>query len=561
LGLAERELFLNRHFSASGTKRRTLLLAAAFLAGSMALQADAGFSSVPMDSWVYPALDRLAAGGLIPSQVAGLRPWTRSECLRQVKEAEQVLAKRDGGDPVFEQLLDALHKEFDSSAEEAVVLESIYSRQGIIAGPLLDNGFHFGETWSGDFGRPFGRGWDGVTGFTVRAEAGRFFGRIQGEYQHAPGGQENSPAVQQLIAKLDQIPVQIAQVSPTVDRFRTIEAYAGVRLWDFEISAGKQSLFWGPGVEAPLSFSDNAEPTKNLKVSTISPITLPGWLRYLGAIRGELVIGKLGGQSYTWRPWFNAQKISFKLTPNLEMGFTRWSIFWGVGHPETLGSLVNNFFSLTSPAANSFYDPHDPGDRKGGFDFRYRVPGVRDWVMLYSDSYSEDDPSPLAAPRRAAISPGIWITKIPGVPRLDLRVDVTSTEPFSGDYGGQFDYYNAQYRSGNTNYGFLLGSAVGRDGRAVEARSTYSLSARTTFAASYQQLKIGGDFLPGGGTQSDAGINATRRIAEDWYASLMLQYERFWIPSIGGPGRNLSGTLEVRWEPRWVLIPSRRTKS
>src|SRR5437016_4660234 len=39
---------------------------------------------VPLDSWIYPALDRLAGLGLIDSGFAGLRPLTRPECTRQL---------------------------------------------------------------------------------------------------------------------------------------------------------------------------------------------------------------------------------------------------------------------------------------------------------------------------------------------------------------------------------------------------------------------------------------------------------------------------------------------
>src|SRR6266550_1761754 len=48
-----------------------------------------GSPYVPLDSWIYPALDRLAGLGLIDSGFAGLRPWTRRECMRQLSEAEE----------------------------------------------------------------------------------------------------------------------------------------------------------------------------------------------------------------------------------------------------------------------------------------------------------------------------------------------------------------------------------------------------------------------------------------------------------------------------------------
>ena len=307
-----------------------------------------------MDSWMYAALDRLASFGLIPSQTSGLRPWTRAECLRQVREAGDRLSgpEAPGAGVASEasRLLDALHAELDGdSAASGVVLQSLYSRNGVIAGPVLNDSFHFGQTWTNDYGRPFGRGWNSYEGFTARAWSGRFFAYVNGEVQHAPGSPALSLPVRQTVASLDGVPLQPAGSAASITRFRALDAYAGVRLGDLEFSAGKQTLWWGPTHDAPLSFSNNAEPTKNLRISTVHPIRFGGVLRYFGDIRGEFVIGKLGGHQYTWRPWFNAQKLSFKLTENLEMGFTRWSIFWGVGHPITLRSFIRNFISTNSP--------------------------------------------------------------------------------------------------------------------------------------------------------------------------------------------------------------------
>ena len=523
-------------------------------AGGAASAASTGSSYVPLDSWVYTALDRLAALGLIPSQTSGLRPWTRAECRRQLREADE---KESAGPAGTSVILAELHRELDrGAAASAVVLESVYVRSGVIAGPVLNDSMHFGETWNNDSGRPFGRGWNSDVGFTARAQSGRFFGEVQAEYQRAPGEDAYPAAVRQTVAQLDGIPVgDEGTGQPATSRFRTMEAYLGISLGDVEISAGKQAMWWGPTYDSPLSFGNNAEPTKNLKVSTQHPFHLPGILGRLGEIRGEFVIGKLGGQQYTRRPWFNAQKLSFKLTPNLELGFTRWSIFWGVGHPITVGSLLRNFVSVTSPNGAAGVGRNDPGDRKGGFDFRYRLPGLRNWLTLYSDFYSDDDPSPLAAPRRAALNPGLYLTRVPGIPRLDFRVEAPSTTPLGTDVGGQFIYYNNQYRSGNTNYGDLLGNSVGRDGRALEGWVAYHLSARDKIELGYRQLKVSPAFLPGGATQSDATIKTSLTLADGWYVSAMFQYERFWIPVLGGPQRNISGWLQLTWEPNWQILP------
>src|SRR5713226_5831875 len=64
-----------------------------------------GSPYVPLDSWIYPALDRLAAFGLVDSAFAGDRPWTRRECARLLGEAEEHLADADGENGVAQGLV------------------------------------------------------------------------------------------------------------------------------------------------------------------------------------------------------------------------------------------------------------------------------------------------------------------------------------------------------------------------------------------------------------------------------------------------------------------------
>ncbi len=146
-------------------------------------------------------------------------------------------------------------------------------------------------------------------------------------------------------------------------------------------------------------FSSNAEPTYNLRFVSTRPHPFP-FFSTLGTYRFDIVLGKLSGHSYPARPWFNGQKMAFNFGDNLEISFTRWSIFWGVGHPITLHSFKENIFSFNSTGSyvgngTAFYgDRNDPGDRKSNFDFRYKLPFVRRSITLYADAYSDDDPSP-----------------------------------------------------------------------------------------------------------------------------------------------------------------------
>lgn len=192
----------------------------------------------------------------------------------------------------------------------------------------------------------------------------------------------------------------------------------------------------------------------------------------------------------------------------------------------------------------------DPGDRRSGFDFIWRVPGVRRFVTIYSDSLADDEPNPLDSPRRSAWAPGIYFAQIPGLRKLDLRLETYSTWLYRQDEGGQFIYWNNQYRDGYTNNNYLLGSWVGRDARAYVASSTYWWSAKDKVTLSYRQTKTGSVFLPGGGTQTDVSVNAQWMIRPDVIASGLIQAERYFIPTLGSPKNDIAIGLQVTLYPK-----------
>jgi membrane-associated phospholipid phosphatase len=120
-----------------------------------------GSSYIPLESWVYPALERLAALGYIQSDSLSIRPWTRLECARLLAEAVKNSAGTDTPREV-QQLYASLTTEFryesglmNGERNRNAQLESVYSRfLGISGTPLTDN-YHFGQTRLNDYGRPY----------------------------------------------------------------------------------------------------------------------------------------------------------------------------------------------------------------------------------------------------------------------------------------------------------------------------------------------------------------------------------------------------------------------
>src|SRR6202140_3148342 len=71
-----------------------------------------GSPYVPLDSWIYPAMERLAGLGLLSDEFLGMRPWTRSECARLVGDAADHVSDGDKGAAEESRLIEALQQEF-----------------------------------------------------------------------------------------------------------------------------------------------------------------------------------------------------------------------------------------------------------------------------------------------------------------------------------------------------------------------------------------------------------------------------------------------------------------
>src|SRR5262249_9299705 len=150
-----------------------------------------GSPYVPLDSWVYPALERLAALGYVNTAITAMRPWTRSECARQLNEATDRMA--DGGNSQAVGLYRDLMQEFRSEVQllsggdnAEFHVESVYTRGTQIVGQPLTDGYHFGETLTNDFGRPEEQGFNFVSGISGWVSGGPFAVYMRSEFQHSP---------------------------------------------------------------------------------------------------------------------------------------------------------------------------------------------------------------------------------------------------------------------------------------------------------------------------------------------------------------------------------------
>jgi membrane-associated phospholipid phosphatase len=518
-----------------------------------------GSSYVPLDSWVYPAIERLNGMGLVNSAYAGLKPWTRSECTRFTEEAQEALQADDASNPrVLEAqlLLKALHREFfpeyESSGEvqHRFEIDSIYARFMSVSGPVLTDGYHFGQTFAYDFGRPFRRGFDEITGTSFHAEFGSLFFYARGEFQHAPGAPALSSTELQFISQHDQVPLESPSPFAPVNRFRLLDSYLGWRTGNWQLTFGNQSLTWGPGAGGSLLLSDNAEPIPMLRIAPVEPFVLPV-LKFLGPAKFEQFYGRLNGHTGDSQPWIYGQKVSFKPSRSFEFSYGRTSLIGGTGHPLTSGNFFRSLFGRVYSATGSV-----PGDSRTSFDWTWRVPGTADSTVFYGELEDDDDLIPFQNLTKTVFRPGIYFTRLPLLPEWDLHFEYTNSEtPGRKSYqaSGDLNYWNQDYRDGYTNFGELMGNVVGREGKTLQAWSRWWISPRKTLDLSWKRTKVLGDYVPGGADWQDFSATHSITLSAGAYFKTMLQLEHIskYPLLFTGPQNNVVASIEIGFLPGW----------
>jgi hypothetical protein len=568
---------------------------------------------------------RLYSLGFVDDVFLGMRPWTRSSVSHMLEQAGARIDDADAG-PATDQaqeIYDALMHELRNEMSGPCLthqgnsrIESVYTVARAISGTPLRDSYHLGSTIINDYGRPYQSGFNNYSGASGYAAAGRFVLYARGEFEAAPSATGYSQPLAQALSTVDgttflnpvtdlpypQATIPMGPIASTATA-RVMEAYISAHLLNHEISFGKQDNWLGPGLGGGMAYSNNAENIYSFRINRVEPLHIPLLSRLTGPFRYDFLVGKLRGHTYMPNPayvanpstsvanvinpgdpWVHIEKFSFRPTENLEFGFERTVIWGGEGHaPITFRTFAKSFISMSSPSSSSKNGRDDPGARFSAFDFSYRLPFVRKWLTLYADSEVHDDVSPADAPRRAAYRPGIYLSHVPGIPRLDLRVEAASTDPSSSDHPtppqgpsypshyGQFMYYEGIQKQGYTNQGQLFGDWIGREDKGGQAWVTWHLSGNEWLQVALRNQKATKYFIPGstnptytgspcsttspclppgGTTLNDISFQVVKRIGKDFEVNGNFALEHWKAPIYMSGQQTVTTTnIQLTWFP------------
>jgi hypothetical protein len=536
-----------------------------------------GSTYIPVDSMVYPMAMRLYSLGYLDTAFTDMRPWTRRS-LQHALNASASTIMQDNNDEAVE-LLASLQSYIADEVPgpglqrgRVYGIESGYTRLMGISGQTLRDSYHLGQTINNDYGRPYEPGFNNITGFSSVNEWGRFSLYVRGEYQYSPSGSGYSIALSNQLSgtndlivysgpNLNQATIPTGPIAKQ-STFQLQEAVVSYHLLGHEISGGKSDYFVGPGMGGGMAWSNNAQDIYSFRINRVEPLYIPLLSRLTGTFRYDFFVGSLKGHTYPNDPWVHSETISIAPTANVRIGFQRTVIWGGKDHePITLHTFLHSFFNLDDVTGSTKTSADDPGARFSTFNFSWRLPFLTHRLTLYTDSMVHDDVTPPSAPRRSAYRPGLYLSQVPGIPKLDFRVEAASTDTSTlRSLNGSFNYWEGVQRQGYTNKGFIMGDWIGREAKGGQAWLTYHLSANEWVQLEYLNKKTPKDFIAGGTTQNQFKIDVVKRFRKekDIELNAWLQYEGWKAPTyIPGNGLNKDTTIafQATWFPKLHTAP------
>ena len=138
------------------------------------------------------------------------------------------------------------------------------------------------------------------------------------------------------------------------------ESYIAVALGDYSISLGSKKNWWGPGWGGSLILSTNANPISGISIErNFSDPFESKLLNWIGPWDLSLLLGELEHSRTRSDALFFGMRIGSRPLTNLEIGFSKTSLFCGENRPCGFSGF-----------SNMLLDKTDSGYNLSGFDFR-----------------------------------------------------------------------------------------------------------------------------------------------------------------------------------------------
>jgi hypothetical protein len=301
---------------------------------------------------------------------------------------------------------------------------------------------------------------------------------------------------------------------------RLATGYVKLTAFNVELLAGRQSLWWGPGLHGSLIMSNNAPPLDHVRIGSAEPFLLPLIGDWIGPTKILAFFAKLEEDRDIPRPDMAGLRGTISPFSFLELGASYVNMFGGDQSPRLRG--VGDYFRvLFDPVASdqdSVANQRFRNNALFALDADLRIANAQRFFIPANDAriYGEfgwDDTccSSSFIPLRAATSYlfGVHLLGLFGDENLDWRFEYATSNALS--------YTHNQFYRGYWTRGEVISHAMGTDGYDVFTRASRRFSPDVLVGISGNRVEIGNTTINAGTPRerrTGVGLDVSYRFAQ-----------------------------------------------
>ena len=268
--------------------------------------------------------------------------------------------------------------------------------------------------------------------------------------------------------------------------------YVAVKSGNWAVYAGFNEVWFGPGNDGTLLFSNSARPFPKLGIRRLSPdpLNIP-ILKWLGPVKVEAFAGILNEQRDYNNPLVMGMRVAFEPTPGLEIGLHRAIQMCGSRRPCNARSFGKAWFGLGNTDNGNL--SNDPGNQLAGFDISYaRMIGTVT-AKAYFEAIAEDR-------RNLGLAHYARLGGVQASGPLGGRgamwtgfvewTDTQGAKLFGGGVTPGVLYNNFIYTSGFTSKGRPIGYSLDGDTQALVVSGSVTDTRNRRYYASYRHIDL-----------------------------------------------------------------------
>lgn len=237
--------------------------------------------------------------------------------------------------------------------------------------------------------------------------------------------------------------------------------------YNMELSAGRSSMWWGPGFYGSLLMSNNAYPLDTVRWNNIYPFRLPWILRKIGRFNALFMVSRLEEKRDIPHTFLTGWRVDYTPWDFLKFGFGHILMHGGKGveRLDFKDYWASASLALSAAGGGSETENHIiSGDMQLFLRRIDRFLPIATGIKLYTEWGAEDESGNV--PTNLATVTGAYFTDVFKIPGFDGKIEFSKLSSIW--------YTHFRYSSGYTHRGSIIGHRAGGDSDSIAVSGIFN---------------------------------------------------------------------------------------